>query len=343
MAANNNPFTYGAMIDNPAQFVGRRRELQLVIDRLRAEKPQGSAIFGERRIGKSSLLHYLHKPRAEESLRAPDNCVVFYISADDGKFSESQAGFRRALISELLAHERTYIGGSTWTDHDLGEAQEVLATGQPCSWVMAEQVLTSLPYHPVICLDEFEALADPALQDVFDDRFFNALRHWANEGRVTWITATRMPLEELNALRSISSPFFNLLANIELGGLEPVEVKQLLDRANTRSDVYGYDFSLEERQRIKQLGGTHPYHLQIVAAEVWGSKASNMPIDWQEVRDDLYKKLNLQGEYSTRRYYILSKQDIIIKHNLCFNIVLILIGLLRYIWFHYLTDILPAS
>ena len=164
-----------------------------------------------------------------------------------------------------------------WAANDLGEAEAALASGRPCSWVMAEQVLTSLPYHPVICLDEFEALATPTLEDVFNDRFFNALRNWANEGRVTWITVSRRPLAELNAMRSSSSPFFNLLANIELGELEPVEVDQLLDQANTPRGVRGYDFSREERRRIKELGGGHPYHLQIVAFEVWRTKARAKP------------------------------------------------------------------
>ncbi len=45
-----------------------------------------------------------------------------------------------------------------------------LEGGAGCSWETAREVLENLPYHPVICLDEFETL----LTDPFDDRFFTA-------------------------------------------------------------------------------------------------------------------------------------------------------------------------
>lgn len=67
--AESNPFTFGPMITDPQRFIGRRAELAIITARLNGSQPQGSAIVGPRRIGKSSLLHYLYQPRQDETLR----------------------------------------------------------------------------------------------------------------------------------------------------------------------------------------------------------------------------------------------------------------------------------
>ncbi|MBI5384592.1 MAG: hypothetical protein HZA90_07865 [Verrucomicrobia bacterium] len=52
-----NPFIVGVPITAPADFFGREREISFCLARLRGM--QSVSITGERRIGKSSLLHYL--------------------------------------------------------------------------------------------------------------------------------------------------------------------------------------------------------------------------------------------------------------------------------------------
>lgn len=52
-----NPFAAQAMIQDPARFVGRRAELDQVLNLLKGM--QGVSLVGAQRIGKSSLLYHI--------------------------------------------------------------------------------------------------------------------------------------------------------------------------------------------------------------------------------------------------------------------------------------------
>ena len=273
MITPTNPFTFGAMIADPQRFVGRRAELDVIVARLNGVQPQGSSVVGPRRIGKSSLLHYLYRPRSGEPLQPAGNLRVFYLSAAGGDCVTPEA-FRAALLRALL-HE-AHPDRRTKEGRQLGEYLKQLETDRTCSWEMVSSALACLPFHPVVCLDEFEAL----LMTAFDDRFFNALRNWANEGQLTWVSASARPLGELGQLHGRSSPFFNLLGTVRLGGLTNAEADQLLAQA----DSTPHPFTPAERRTARRLAGNNPYHLQIVAWQMWQTKATGHPISISDLR-----------------------------------------------------------
>jgi AAA+ ATPase superfamily predicted ATPase len=47
-------------IKDPAQFFGRAREVSKIFSRIGASRPQSISVVGDRRIGKSSLLHFIN-------------------------------------------------------------------------------------------------------------------------------------------------------------------------------------------------------------------------------------------------------------------------------------------
>ena len=53
----NNPFTERNVIQNPEEFFGRMNELRTIFTRLQGL--QSTSIYGERKIGKSSLLFHV--------------------------------------------------------------------------------------------------------------------------------------------------------------------------------------------------------------------------------------------------------------------------------------------
>lgn len=271
---DTNPFTFGSMITDPQRFIGRRAELGIITARLNGAQPEGSAVVGLRRIGKSSLLHYLYRPREGEELRSAEGLRVIYFSAAEGSCGTPEQ-FRATLVRALLHDLRLELypaAEGRW----LAELQERLAAGEPCPWDTARRALDSLPFHPVVCLDEFEAL----LSDAFEDRFFTALRNWANEGLLTWITASARPLPELGDLHGRSSPFFNLLATVRLGDLTENEAKQLLAQA----DDTPHSFTSAEQQVVRRLAETNPYYLQIVCWRLWEAKAEGRQVTKDELR-----------------------------------------------------------
>lgn len=274
---SSNPFSFGSMTRDPNKFVGRRAELQLIIARLNGNQPQGSSIIGPRRIGKSSLLYHLTNLGKDKPWRLGENLCIVYLSAAAGSCSTPEE-FRLTII-------QTVLNGYSWPhdaefNHELIELHENLERKQLCSWAIARDILQKLPFHPVICLDEFEALL---LNDAFDDRFFNALRTWANEGLVSWVTASSKPLQELLEDNNLTSPFFNLLATVPLAGLTDTEADELLKLADTTS----YSFTNQEKRMVKRLAGPIPYHLQIVAWRLWEIKKAEQVVQEKTLRDFL--------------------------------------------------------
>ncbi|MEO1431672.1 MAG: hypothetical protein AAFV71_21955 [Cyanobacteria bacterium J06633_8] len=66
-----SPFIIGSSIKHPSRFFGRQRELKRLFQILKRHPLQNAAIIGKRRIGKTSLLHYLKNitVTAKEELR----------------------------------------------------------------------------------------------------------------------------------------------------------------------------------------------------------------------------------------------------------------------------------
>ncbi len=276
LTTDNNPFSSGSMIRDPQRFFGRREELELIITRLNGTQHEGSSVVGERRIGKSSLLHYLYQPRATESLRPQAGLIVVYLDAADGG-CETPDRFRATLLAKLI--NEAALNRRTNDGRWLLDLRQTLPNANAFSWMEARQAFDKLPGHPVVCLDEIESL----FTDEFDNRFFDALRSWQNEGVVTWITASKEPLQNVGALHGKSSPFFNLLATVKLGDLAEVAVASLLDTVAQTL----HPFTEQEKRQIRQLAGSHPYHLQIVAEQAWRTKQAGQPIDWQKIREYL--------------------------------------------------------
>ncbi|MEC4815964.1 MAG: hypothetical protein SAK29_22225 [Scytonema sp. PMC 1069.18] len=54
-----SPFIIGSSITHPRHFFGREKELKRLFNLLKRHPLQNAAIIGKRRIGKTSILHYL--------------------------------------------------------------------------------------------------------------------------------------------------------------------------------------------------------------------------------------------------------------------------------------------
>ena len=142
-----NPFTYGSMITDPQRFIGRRAELAFIMGRLNGDQPQGSSIVGPRRIGKSSLLHYLTSPRPDELLRAAPGQQVVYLDAQKGE-CHSPDSFRMMLLRTLMTDQR--LDRRTLEGRLLADIQAQLANATECSWETARSALVPRTFSFVI-------------------------------------------------------------------------------------------------------------------------------------------------------------------------------------------------
>ena len=148
-----NPFYYGGAVE-PRYFVGRRRELAQVfaaLGQLPFGQPQHLNIYGEKRIGKSSLLKRIQ----QEGRSHPDLQNHLFLYCDAAGMTSPEAFFRH-LLGEL-EHAPA--------DAPLGEA--------------VKAALRAQPRPPVCLLDELGAWVRHP--DRFPDTFYEQLRSWMEE------------------------------------------------------------------------------------------------------------------------------------------------------------------
>jgi serine/threonine-protein kinase len=94
MSKLTNPFIYGGPVD-VKQFIGRSNEIGRVFDQLSNQARGSVAIIGERRIGKTSLLHYVSAPDVVKRWNLAEEQSIF-IFQDCGAVAPS--GISRSSV-----------------------------------------------------------------------------------------------------------------------------------------------------------------------------------------------------------------------------------------------------
>ena len=258
----SNPFVYGRPI-SPEQFINRRRELRRITSRI-VNHGQSTAIVGESRSGKTSLLDYIAAPEARKLYSASGKRLIFsYLDAQTlgGQFSQAQ--FLKYALGPL--HEQAIAPNP---DSPLAKAYRVCQENDFSTFVLerlfAQMELTV--WQLVLMLDGFDVLLHhPILNSA---EFFGGLRSLASRSRgaLALVIASRRPLTSINeATQQFSragSPYFNFLDEITLGPWPDKDVAELLRRAGDR-------FTRDDRRFIAEVAGGHPYLLQVAAYELW--------------------------------------------------------------------------
>ena len=264
----HNPFFYGNPVP-PDQFIGRRRALRRVVNRI-INHGQSTAIIGEPRSGKTSLLDYVKalETRAELYGRHGERLLFSYVDGQALGSTFTQFQFWEYTLQPL--EERI-------TDplSPLAKAYRTCRKNDFGAFVL-ERLLAQMreaELRLVLLLDEFDALL---YHEVLNStEFFGGLRSLASRGRgaLALVIASRSPLTALNKktqeLSRTGSPYFNFLDEITLGPWSNKAVTDLLNRAGDR-------FTADDRRYLAKVAGGHPYLLQAAASELWGAYAEGV-------------------------------------------------------------------
>lgn len=194
-----SPFITGSPIKHPSRFFGRQRELKRLFQIIKRHPLQNAAIIGKRRIGKTSLLHYLKNitvtPKEElrqqqksDWLSHPEIYKWIFVDFQDSRMS-SKENFLNHILENLN-----------------------LKVPTPCDLDNFMNVVSDNLQNPtVILLDEIGV----GLQrcEELDDEFWESLRSLATNhtgGNLAFILATHESPTELAKSTGHSSPFFNI-------------------------------------------------------------------------------------------------------------------------------------
>lgn len=259
-------FITGSSITHPRYFFGRERELKRLFNLLKRYPLQNAAIIGKRRMGKTSLLHYLKNisTTPPEQLRHeqkydwvphPENYQWIFVD-----FQDSRMASRERLLGYIL---------------------ECLSIKVPliCNIQFFMDVVSEHLRSPtVILLDEIGVGLQRCPE--LDDEFWESLRSLATNhtrGKLAFILATHESPTELARNTGHSSPFFNIFGyTATLGALSEKEAQELI----ASSPIL---FPEEDVVWILNQSKCLPLLLQILCSErLFSLENEETGYDWHE-------------------------------------------------------------
>lgn len=268
-----NPYVAGRAIrpDDGRLFAGRREEMKLIEEKL--QTGVGLVIWGQRRIGKTSILLHLRE-------RLPHDLLPVYLNLQM-LMANSTGGFLRAVGNQIVKELRDKLhvlsspfrrqksngetqppeGGTTNTlaeallpaedfdrepylsfNHLLEEVEQRLLPGQ--------RVLLSF--------DEFEELEQRVKTGKIEKEIFAYLRGVTQTGRgFALMFAGLHTLEEMT--REYWNPFFQSVQTVRIGYLSELDAEQLI---RDPMEQFPLDYELEAVNRITEVTRSHPYLTQ---------------------------------------------------------------------------------
>lgn len=248
----SNPFTFGNPVRDPARFFGRKQEIRQITGRLLSSAVESTSVVGERRIGKTSLLLHLANPEVAKELGLkPDRYCLVYIDFQ-GLTDITPQRFWQRVLGRM---------SRTISDKDLEPMIEALRMQKSFDLFDLEDLFEEINargLNIVLLMDEFEYVTQ---NPNFGPDFFGGLRALAIHHGLALISATRRELVDLCHSDEIKgSPFFNIFANVVL---RPFLHKDVVEFIGGYLGNTEQDFASEEKETLIELGGNHPFFLQI--------------------------------------------------------------------------------
>lgn len=207
-----NPFSdYGGIVHG-SRFIGRKKEINIIRERVLGEANGNLAVMGLPRIGKSSLVYesiYTLKPELIEN----GTIVVFF---GVGKCISSK-DFFSSIVSELYSEIDFYCEDPR-KDRLEKLAKEIQLSSDISTYgslvTKFFRFVKLLKYKIIYILDEFDSV-----QDFFEVSDFQLLRElsYNPETKICLITTSRKTLEEIEAKDKAISNFYGTFKDLRLG------------------------------------------------------------------------------------------------------------------------------
>lgn len=258
-------FVTGSPITHPRHFFGRQKELKRLFNLLKRHPLQNAAIIGKRRIGKTSLLHYLKNITTTPVGELRPNQKSDWLQNSEKyqwifvDFQDSRMQSRERFLSYILENLRIKAPENCDLDNFMD--------------VMSENL-----HNPtVILLDEIGVGLKRCPE--LDDEFWESLRSLATNhtgGNLAFILATHEAPIELAHHTGHSSPFFNIFGyTATLGALKEEEGRELIGSSPIPFPDEDVEWILGQSQGV-------PLLLQILCRECLFHLEDGDTDDWRE-------------------------------------------------------------
>ena len=277
-----NPFAdYGGIIIND-RFIGRKKEIEAIQNRLLGISFGNISVVGLPRVGKSSLVWnaiFLRKDMLIEKKMIP-----VWIS-----FGEYDSIYE--ALDEIIFEIGDVLSKST-IEHDLQEIVNKIIV----SISLLEKrrfikryfkFLKQKGYRVIIALDEFDNAKN--ILSLQDFQFLRELSYNI-ETKIGLLTISRKSIQELEPDNGALSNFYQIFTDLKLQLFSTYD----LDKYWMRIESLGQYVSADYKILLNEYCGSHPYLLDVLNHEVF-NKTTQTHIDLKqtflEIIDDLRLKL----------------------------------------------------
>ena len=274
-----NPYQNRKAIENPDNFFGRKKEIKRIFTLISdAAEPQSISIVGERKIGKSSLLHFIKNEAARRKyLKDFDDYIFAYVKLRNFLGYETEE-FCEILLKELLS----------------ATSEEILLTRNNIFQKLEQfiRLLSSKGKKIIVMLDEFDSVQE---MPAFNSDLLDYFRSLSSGYPLSFITSSRTPIRELTEAIDTSqtetedtSPFFNIFYNISLGYLEKQEALELIEKPSSRQKVR---FNREDKDFINENAFLHPFFIQLACCHLFNLRKKASKVNGEKLDKNVYDLL----------------------------------------------------
>jgi len=269
-----NPYFNKAAIRSADMFFGRTNLLRRFYEAL--ANRQSVSLIGPRQIGKSSLLRCACLPELQARFDVDLSRHIFVPLDLREYLYKTSDDFFHNVSQEILLQSRRLL--------DLTLQSRGSGDGE------FSNILDQIEEHeffPVLLLDSFDTIT---LNEHFGPEFLSFLRAHATAGKISYVTASIAPLNEVCHRGIVGSPFFNIFYIYTLGALPYEEALELITVPAQRA---GIPFTDVEVEWTLKYAGRHPFFIQRVCYVLFEEKleSNDGEIDEQHIKKLAYKDL----------------------------------------------------
>ncbi len=244
-----NPYTAGDPVGKTSFFVGREDVLREVERVLRHQSQNAITLFGQRRIGKTSILQYLETHLPERGNYQP---VYFDLMHKTG-----------VPLGDILRDlARTIALKLNLSDPKLGNtAENTFRKSYLPEALRSLQKNASL----VLLLDEFDVLADPKAEQQSKREFFSYLRdlRQLDPQRLQFVFVLGRNIDDLDV---VAQGLFKDLPSKRVSLLDQKDAEKLVRLSERNGSLTWSPAAVAE---VWKLTSGHPYLTQALCSQIW--------------------------------------------------------------------------
>ena len=270
----NNPYiNYIELPNHSEMFFNRERDVEQIISCLNNEPIQSVSLYGERKIGKTSVAI-----KVFNLTKNYKNTVSIFLDCSELQENcDSQDKFFQELNKKYFAEVKD-------------EYKEILRINDNIffnDYLSAKNFIEKqgrIGLRLILFIDEFDLLYEKKFAT---DEFFNSLKSLSNnsENHLSFIIVSGLSLKQLNNKYNKSNTFWSIFHPLPIGLFDSNSVNKL---RHFGFNKYKYILNDEEIDIIEKYAGNFPFFNQITCKHLFESKKDEVKLDMEKLENEIF-------------------------------------------------------